>query len=58
MKFGRIDLNERLGKLTWKAFQVFFKDCNLDQKLKESPEDVFRKLGGKLPVKKKKEGVK
>ena len=47
-----MDVNECLGKLKWESFLKHF-ESNLSKKIKDSPESVYKKLGGKLPKKDK-----
>jgi len=54
MKFESIDFSEKLSGLSFAVFKKSFKK-QLD-KLSISPETVYKKLGGKLPEKKSKDG--
>jgi len=53
MKFGNCDIAESIGKLNWKDFQRFYNE-SLTTKVIESPEDVYKALGGTPPTKKDK----
>jgi hypothetical protein len=55
MKLGAVDINPDLGKLSWKAFKVFY-DSKLARKVNETAEQVYEKLGGKPPKKAIKKG--
>ena len=52
MKFGNIDFNDKLGKLSFEQFKKYFKPFR--DRVKETPEQVFEKLGGKVPKPRKK----
>jgi hypothetical protein len=48
------DLNPKLGALSWKAFLSYYEQ-SLKGKVKETPDELFKLLGGKMPPKKNKE---
>jgi len=51
MRFGKIDISEKLNKMTFTKFKKYF--AKFENRINESPEFVFRKLGGKVPAKMK-----
>ena len=53
MKIDRFDFNENLAKLPFKDFEVFYNGLKI--KPKETAEEVYILLGGKIEKKVKKE---
>lgn len=55
MQFGTVDINpDGWEKWTFKQFEEFY-DQSLKGKVTETPEEIARVLGVKVPVKKKAE---
>jgi len=55
MQFGTVDINtDGWDKWSWKDFLDFY-DQSLKGKVTETPEEIARVLGVKVPVKKKAE---
>lgn len=52
MRFGKIDISEKLNKMTFANFKKYF--ARYENRINEGPESVFKKLGGKVPTKRKK----
>lgn len=56
MIFGSVDINPvdpKWDKWTWKEFTAFY-DSSLRGNVKESPEEIAKVLGVKVPVQKPK----
>lgn len=52
MKFGNVDINPNgWDKWTWKQFLSFY-ETSLKGKVTESPEEIGKELGLKVPKKK------
>jgi len=59
MKFGNVDINDSLdwSKWTWVQFVDFY-DHSLKGKVTETPEEIAKVLGVKLPDKPKEKAKK
>ena len=57
MKFGSVDINTEVNwsEWSWKDFQDFY-DSSLKGNVTESPEDIAKALGVKVPKTKQKSG--
>ena len=57
MKIGSVDLDVKLKDKPFKWFKAFYNHV-LKGRINESPEEVYLKLGGKLPASRKKTKTK